>query len=199
MSNGTATASACLPHVLQTDSSPPPRSLATCVSSWSPVLLENTEDLRTWLAQASPANHSARHREGIEQQKTCGQRHETALKSFGQDSFSAKTFKGTQLTLQQMNAKRWVTKPDAFPCPRRTWVLTTFGKDSGYLHTPTTMANYCANTMQKWPTCREFVRVFGRPSPVIQEWLMGWPIGWSDTRPLAMGRFLAWLRQHGDY
>jgi hypothetical protein len=29
------------------------------------------------------------------------------------------------------------------------------------------------------------------------EWLMGWPIGWTDLRPLAMDRFRQWLDSHG--
>lgn len=51
-------------------------------------------------------------------------------------------------------------------------------------------------SMQKWPNCREFVRVFGTPSPTNHEWLMGWPIGWTALEPLATGRFHAWLRRH---
>ena len=42
----------------------------------------------------------------------------------------------------------------------------------------------------------------GRPNPEFAEWLMGWPIGWTsiqekDCGPLAMDRFLAWLKSHG--
>jgi hypothetical protein len=64
------------------------------------------------------------------------------------------------------------------------------------LHTPTTKANYCADSMQKWPAAREFRRVFGRPSPAIHEWLMGWPEGWTDTAPLETGKWQQWLTQH---
>lgn len=94
-------------------------------------------------------------------------------------------------------ADGWVTKPDAFPCPRRTWVVTTFGHGIGFVHTPTTKANYAAISMQKWPGCRAYVRAFGRPSPGVEEWLMGWPDGWSDTQPLATGKFQSWLQRHG--
>ncbi len=90
----------------------------------------------------------------------------------------------------------WVTKSECFPYPRQTWVLTTFGSATGYLYTPTTKANYCADSMQKWPAAREFRRVFGRPSPAIHEWLMGWPEGWTDTAPLEMARWQRWLTQH---
>ncbi len=30
-------------------------------------------------------------------------------------------------------------------------------------------------------------------------WLMGWPIGWTDLKPLATDRFRRWLRLHGGF
>lgn len=36
----------------------------------------------------------------------------------------------------------------------------------------------------------------GRLNPQWVEWLMGWPIGWTELKPLEMGRFQEWLRQH---
>lgn len=99
---------------------------------------------------------------------------------------------------RRMTSKRWVTKPEHFPLVRQTWVVTTFGSDIGYLHTPTTKANYCAHSMQKWPAARAFHTVFGRPSPENQEWLMGWPEGWSDTAPLGMGKYQLWQQAQFD-
>lgn len=110
--------------------------------------------------------------------------------------YSQKTCHQQPLSKQQTIAPRWVTKPKCFPFQRKTWVLTTKGKDFGFLHTPTTKANYAATSMQKWPVCRNFVQVFGRPNPIIQEWLMGWPEGWSDTKPLETGRFQSWRQRH---
>ncbi len=40
-------------------------------------------------------------------------------------------------------------------------------------------------------------RVGGRLNPAWVEWLMGWPIGWTDLKPLAMDRFQQWLSLHG--
>ena len=37
----------------------------------------------------------------------------------------------------------------------------------------------------------------GQLSPDWVEWLMGWPIGLTDLKPLAMDRFQEWLRRHG--
>lgn len=36
----------------------------------------------------------------------------------------------------------------------------------------------------------------GQLSPEWVEWLMGWPIGWTGLKPLAMDRFREWERQH---
>jgi hypothetical protein len=57
--------------------------------------------------------------------------------------------------------------------------------------------NFSAASMQKHPNCRTFVQVFGKPDPVNQEWMMGWPIGWTDSKPLETGKFQSWLQQHG--
>lgn len=37
----------------------------------------------------------------------------------------------------------------------------------------------------------------GFPHPATHEWMMGWPIGATDLRPLAMDGFQVWLRWHG--
>lgn len=37
-----------------------------------------------------------------------------------------------------------------------------------------------------------------RLNPDWVEWLMGWPIGWTELRPLEMGRFREWQQQHSS-
>lgn len=37
----------------------------------------------------------------------------------------------------------------------------------------------------------------GVPSPAWVEWLMGWPMGWTDSEPLEMARFRQWCHAHG--
>lgn len=39
----------------------------------------------------------------------------------------------------------------------------------------------------------------GRLNPQWVEWLMGWPIGWTDLQPLETDRFREWLAQHGGF
>ena len=36
-------------------------------------------------------------------------------------------------------------------------------------------------------------------NPVWVEWLMGWPLGWTDLKPLETDKFPAWRRLHGGY
>lgn len=36
----------------------------------------------------------------------------------------------------------------------------------------------------------------GQLNPEWVEWLMGWPIGWTELKPLEMDRFQEWQRQH---
>jgi hypothetical protein len=90
------------------------------------------------------------------------------------------------------------------------------GSDCFYWHTPT--ANDCKPAGQsemseaiKWlaggTTKNTYIRLrsllaarCGRrepPNPPFLEWLMGWPIGWTEIKPLGMGRFQSWLNLHG--
>jgi hypothetical protein len=43
----------------------------------------------------------------------------------------------------------------------------------------------------------EVAEARGKLNPDWVEWLMGWPIGWTDLNPLATDRFQQWLRSHG--
>jgi hypothetical protein len=36
-------------------------------------------------------------------------------------------------------------------------------------------------------------------NPTWVEWLMGWPLGWTDLKPLEMDKFQQWQQQHSDY
>lgn len=68
--------------------------------------------------------------------------------------------------------------------------------------TPTTKDNRNTSQASKekyraGPTLGEFVG--GTLNPAWNEWLMGWPVGWSALEPLEMDKFQKWLRLHGVY
>jgi hypothetical protein len=60
-------------------------------------------------------------------------------------------------------------------------------------------------TMQEWGGSKNWVRkkmpeLAGGPlNPTWVEWLMGWPLGWTDLKPLEMDKFQQWQQQHGVY
>lgn len=39
----------------------------------------------------------------------------------------------------------------------------------------------------------------GQLNPPWVEWLIGWPIGWTDLRPLGMDKFRLWQQQHSEF
>jgi len=39
----------------------------------------------------------------------------------------------------------------------------------------------------------------GQLNPNWVEWLMGWPVGWTDLKPLGTDKFQEWLKQHGKF
>jgi hypothetical protein len=39
----------------------------------------------------------------------------------------------------------------------------------------------------------------GQLNPPWVEWLMGWPIGWTDCEPLGMDKFQRWQQQHSAF
>lgn len=81
---------------------------------------------------------------------------------------------------------------DAVYESKKTWIKQTFGEQFGYVHTPTTMANYSAPSMMKHQGCRNFVTVFGKPTPHNAEYLMGFPIGASSLTPLNTNNIEKW-------
>lgn len=74
----------------------------------------------------------------------------------------------------------------------KTWIQKSFGEDFGLVHTPTTMANYSAPSMMKHQGCRNFVKVFEKPSPQNAEYLMGFPLNASSPEPQKIGNFKKW-------
>lgn len=82
---------------------------------------------------------------------------------------------------------------DAVYESKKTWIKQTFGEQFGYVHTPTTMANYSAPSMMKHQGCRNFVTVFGKPTPHNAEYLMGFPIGASSLTPLNTNNIEKWV------
>jgi DNA (cytosine-5)-methyltransferase 1 len=39
----------------------------------------------------------------------------------------------------------------------------------------------------------------GQLNPTWVEWLMGWPLGWTDLKPLETDKFPQWRHSHGGF
>ena len=79
------------------------------------------------------------------------------------------------------------------------------GEWGEFLATPTAKANQLSRSMMKWPGCRAWVehsptvnQVGGPLNPMWVEWLMGWPIGWTDLSQLETDKFRLWLLAHSE-
>lgn len=88
-------------------------------------------------------------------------------------------------------------------------VRPTGEKDAGYLPTPVatdwkggTTAIRKDKGKQRLDQWRDYVKVkYGMtyPHPTHSELLMGWPIGWTDLKPLEMAKFRQWQLLHGNF
>lgn len=76
-----------------------------------------------------------------------------------------------------------------------TWIHELAPQDPIFIHTPTTMGNYHYASMQKHPSCAKYVRIFGKPTALHAEYLMGFPIGASSPYPLTKDNFEEWKRK----
>ena len=192
-SNGSPTPQAFLP---------PDRMTAfSCLSRFGMTCAPLTDDLGEavlmWCQEVSRAKRTAAHLEGGLWRMISGRRCDGSWQMSLPGTYLPKTSTDAQLTGRQTILRRWVIPSDVWRFPRQTWVRTTYGDAVGYLHTPTTIANFCAPSMQKHPSCRAWRKVFGAVSPNAFEYLMGWPLGWTDLRPLATAKSPSALQQLG--
>lgn len=76
-----------------------------------------------------------------------------------------------------------------------TWIKSQNPDDPIFVHTPTTMGNYHYKSMQKHPSCAKYVRLFGKPTALHAEYLMGFPIGASSPFPQTINNYELWISQ----
>ena len=73
--------------------------------------------------------------------------------------------------------------------------------ESGFLPTPTSHnakeGNYPSEHRRNTPLLA--THAGGKINPEWTEWLMGWPIKWTDLQPLEMAKFQSWMCSHGKH
>ena len=60
----------------------------------------------------------------------------------------------------------------------------------------TTQTPAIARRIEKGKQVMLSMTLDGPMNPVFVEWLMGWPLGWTELQPLGMDKFQEWRQQH---
>ena len=213
MSSGMATASALSPSESQTDTLITPQSSMTCVSSHSPVQPNNTEELRTWLAQAFPASPSVLQESKPEPttRGICGPPRQTLFASYSLNPFCLKTcqdlFPADTLEPSSLTWPRWgmwgggeLSELDIPALPidvtgSGSWLTPSANEDAaGSLKG--NMQNMLTHQVKRADL--EGAANGGQLSADWVDWLMGWPVGWSGLERLETVKFQTWLAAHGS-
>jgi hypothetical protein len=84
---------------------------------------------------------------------------------------------------------------------QQTLEQTIKGTESGsLLPTPTCHnakeGNYPAEKKRRTPLLA--THVGGKIHPEFTEWMMGWPLGWTDLKPLETDKFHCVQQKHGE-
>ena len=122
---------------------------------------------------------------------------------FDPDSSSWKTRQCSFLVVSDEFSEtwpRWGLMRDGECSEQSTPVRPTSESGSGWWPTPTKHDH-----KSEWSSRDVLTKLVGsskdrdggKLNPTWVEWLMGWPIEWTDLRPLATDRFRQWCASHG--
>jgi len=164
------------------------------------------EELLTWFLEVSPAPtfpQQVRKQESKANQAACGAQWQESLARYDRDTHSWKT---RQLSLIEDSDRCSVIWPNwGFLHGGECWDQTMLappipGRDAGSWPTPCHGSSHWGGTFQEVGGSLNKLR--GTPigkmyvNPDFWESLMGWPIGWTGTAPLATAKTQEWLRKH---
>lgn len=205
--NGMNTASESLPPESEMDCSTMPQFSAISRHS---LIKASPEAIKDWLMLSladSHASHTVQPGSSLEKtiQRTDGLQQEKSFAKYDQSSASwrmclglfpsdtSEKFSGTWPKWGSMRNGELFQQPQP--------AQTMYERGSGYLPTPTAHnakegaypAEYARNT----PTLAAVLG--GKINPCRTEWMMAWPIGWSDLKPLGTDKLESWLQAHGKY
>jgi len=172
--------------------------------------LSGEEEL-TWYLEDSPVR--TYRQQGKEQESTvnaldCGPRWPGSLArcnppTYGWRTAQCSLFGG--LTEFSGTWPRWGMMRDGELSGLATLVLTTSEREYGWRPTPRKqlqdrkicLRDTYKTNLEEWFGIHSPHLIGSRCDPNHVEWMMGWPIGWTDLQPLATARFRQWLDSHG--
>jgi hypothetical protein len=195
--SGSHTPQAYLPSDRMTAFSRPSRFGMT----FAPLTGNHGAELLTWFLEASRARTSAlQDTEKVltESAQACGEKWRELLVKFDHDSCSWKTHRSLweeALSECWLTLPRWGSMQDGVLLERATPALHTRGSASGWWRTPTAAIQNPKSSVKKLagrkpsdPQVGLADQIGGIPNPLWTEWLMGWPLGWTDLKPLETDR-----------
>ena len=125
---------------------------------------------------------------------------DTSLLRTAQDLFAE------DLPASSVNLPQWGMMANGELYQRKTAPLLTSAKDfgEGLVRYPTPRSrDHHGECRKRWgnrhslPGALAHILGGKAPPPKFSEWLMGWPIGWTDLKPLATDKFQQWQLSHG--
>jgi hypothetical protein len=145
--------------------------------------------------------------ESTECKADCGKRQQGSFAKWDQSICSWKTHQYSLLgDLESFSETwpRWGMMQDGECWELSMPALPIKGIESGSLATPSGTSNHGKNhvcgRLDEWgPGSNPFRgKPLGKVScPSFEEYLLGWPIGWTELTPLETAKFRQWLRSHG--
>ena len=167
------------------------------------------EELLTWFREVSLAKTLAqqeqtaatKERDLTEASQDCGASLPESLAKLNQSGSWLKTPITCEPRVLDEFSKIWpasgmMLRGECYPL--KTVEPITNENECGLLPTPTSHnakeGGYPAEGTRNTPTLGWVLG--GKINPQFTEWMMGWPIGWTDLKPLEMDKFQSWQQQH---
>jgi len=177
---------------------------------FKPLTADRGEELLTLYLEGFPARTSQLQEmemDSMEKEAECGEKWHGLLARFDQDMHLWRTVQCSLLedlneSLQTLPQWGMTVGGELYLLP--TLVQTIDAKESGFTHvwgTPKAQDSRHALRDRGKGNLGEQVSGLhngGKLNPMWVEWLMGWPLGWTDLKPLEMDKFHSAQQQLGE-
>ena len=188
--------------------------------TYKPLTADRGEELLTLYREAFRAQTSVRPEKMpqalTEKPLECGNTWQGLLAKWSQHTSSWKTVPclPTEDSIEFLGTwPRWGLMQDGVCWAQKPLVQNTKEIVSGLWGTPTTSQDFKPirklapseasgkhGTILVGSIGKEHPHLIGRYlKPLVTEWLMGWPLGWTDLKPLEIDKFHCVQQQHGKF